>query len=265
MDLTGQFGLLLSAGIAIIPTAFFIYISLKLVYYKLEDKKLYFMLGLALFAGVLVGVFQAFMGDYVRGSGELFIIIAVAVLFSLFENLLKIVLLNLERFRTKPETTFYGVCFSLTGSMVVAYTMMSTLRYYDKFDFDIENPYLWVSFFLFLFAAIAYHAAMGIYNGYYSSIGRFWTFSHISRVTLISLPFNTLIFFWYFTSHQDVISVGIGLVYSLVLLYVFMKKYFPISLSKEEQKKLISSFPWKPDDRKGKSLAERFREISDRD
>jgi len=259
MDLTGQFGLLLSSGIAILPTAFFIYFSLKLVYDKLDDKKLYFMLGLALFTGVLVGVFQTFMGAYVRESAELFVIIVIALLFSLFENLAKIVLLNMERYRTKPETTFYGVCFSLTGSMVVA------LHGFREVARDIENPYLVIGYFLFLFAAIAYHAAMGVYNGYYSSIGKFWSFSHISRVTLISLPFNGLIFFWYFTSHLDLISVSIGLVYSLFLLYKFIKKYFPISLSKDEQKLLSKTFPWKQDDIKRKSLGDRLREISERE
>ena len=262
MDLTGQFGLLLSSGIAILPTAFFIYFSLKLVYHRLDDKKLYFMLGLALFAGVLVGVFQTFMGAYVRESAELFIILTVAVLFSLFDNLFKIVILGLERYRMKPETTFYGACFSLTGSMVVA------LHGYREVAQEIDNPNLIVlvlGYFLFLFAAIAYHAAMGIYNGYYSSVGKFWTFAHISRVTLITIPFNALIFFWYFTAHLDLISVSIGFIYSLVILYVFMKKYFPLSLPKDEQKKLTSSFPWKPDDRKRKTLGDRFREISERD
>ncbi|MDP6156188.1 MAG: hypothetical protein QF682_08660 [Candidatus Thermoplasmatota archaeon] len=262
MDLTGQFGLLLSSGIAIIPTALFIYFSLKLVYHKLEDKKLYFMLGLALFTGVLVGVFQTFMGAYVRESGELFIILAIAVLFSLFDNLFKIILLNLERYRTKPETTFYGVCFSLTGTMVVA------LHGFREVAQEMNSPnilVLIVGYFIFLFAAIAYHAAMGIYNGYYSSLGKFWTFSHISRVTLISLPFNGLIFFWYYSSHLDLISVSIGLTYSLVILYVIMKKYFPMSLPKDEQKKLTSSFPWKKDHRNRKSLGQRFKEISERD
>jgi len=105
---------------------------------------------------------------------------------------------------------------------------------------------------IMLLASVAYHGAMGVYNGYYSSVGQFWSFTHMSRVILLSLPFNIILFYWYWTDFLDVISISVALIYSLIVLSHVLKKYFPISLQKDQLPLLTGSKFWGRVSREGR-------------
>ena len=50
MSLSGQMAFAISSGSALIPAAVLIYFLLKRVYHLMDDRRLYFMLGMALIA-----------------------------------------------------------------------------------------------------------------------------------------------------------------------------------------------------------------------
>ena len=276
MTVPGQLAFAIAAGIAIIPSAGVIYYSLKNVYHLLDDRKLYFMLGMSLLTGVSIALFQTYIvhdSFYAVRGGSLLILIAVALLFSMFDNLLKIVLLNLKRYRTQMETTFYGMSFALMGAMVSA---LHGFRFFEDVElFPVQNEtgfnmttagdyYSIPGFFVLIFAAVFYHGAMGVFNGYYSSIGRFWSMSHMGKAVAYSFPFNFFLFWWFILGDMEVLVAG--LVYSLIILYVIVRKYFPIGLPPGEQKDLMRHFPWKTEDkRENKGLMARLREIEEDD
>ena len=281
MTVPGQLTFALAAGIAIIPSAGVIYYSLKNVYHLLEDGKLYFMLGISLLMGVIVALFQTYIVHdsfpAVRG-GSLLILIAVALLFSMFDNLLKIVLLNLKRYRTQTETTFYGMSFALMGAMVSA---LHGFRFFENVElFIVQNEtnfnttvtageyYSIPGFFVLIFAVVFYHGAMGVFNGYYSSIGRFWSISHMGKVVAYSFPFNFCLFWWFILGDMAVLVAG--LIYSSMILFFIVRKYFPIGLPPEERKKLEQHFPWKTNAQgkakgKDRGFMARLREIEEDD
>lgn len=276
MSLPGQLAFAISSGLSVIPAAILIYLLLRHVYHKIDDKRLYFMLGMSLIAGVAVGLFQTLLGSE-AGRNDIIVIVMIALLFSLFENLVKVVLLNLKRFRQRPETTFYGASFVITGAMVASLHGFRIFRYMDSSPsannttgLDLPGgaglePYYIAGFIMLLFGSIFYHGAMGIMNGYFSSKGRFWTLSHLLRVVAFSFPFNFLLFWWYMSGFLDILVLGVATVYSAIILYHSTQKYYPLSLSGKDKNRLERVYPWKKRIGIFEGMRKRMRDIEEKE
>ena len=285
MTISGQLEFALSASIAIIPSAALIYWLLKNVYEMLDEKKLYFMFGIALICGVILALFQTYIvHEYyipVRG-GDLFSLIILAFLFSMFDNLIKIVMLNLKRYKARPTTTFYGVSFAVMGSMVAAlqgYRYFQGVKLFSIIQINANNTtvpyfaneyYSLESFFVLTFAVVFYHGALGIYNGHYSSLGKFWKVSHMMKVIAISYPFNVFLFWWYLLGDTEMLVIA--LIYSGLVLFFIIRKQFMMSLPEKEREEMGRKFPWKRSEKKVKKekkgrskFMDRLREIEEKD
>ena len=282
MTITGQLAFAISASIAIIPSAALIYWVLKDVYDILDEKKLYFMFGIALMCGVMLALFQTYIvHEYyipIRG-GDLFSLMVLAFLFAMFDNLIKIVMLNLKRYRARPTTTFYGIAFAVMGSMVAAlhgyryfegvklFTIIQTNANNTTIPYFANEYYSLESFFVLLFAVVFYHGALGIYNGHYSSVGRFWSVTHMLKVIAISYPFNVFLFWWYTLGDTEMLVVA--LLYSMVVLFYIIRKHFMMSLPEKVRESMARKFPWKRSEKKEKTksnkLMGRLKEIEEKE
>jgi hypothetical protein len=224
----------------IVPAITLIYFTLKDYEKYINDKFMFFSILTGLFLGTLVSFFHLIISVEESLMTSIVVFALVIVSFALFENLVKVVFVQLKRFEAKYDTTYYGAIF---GIIIGASITMG--RTYEFFVRDLTSPEI-VGIFLFAVAAIFMNGAAGGWIGYgCHKRDMRWTFI---SVVLISLPFNTLIFFWYLFNYMirvgsfepgwgDVNMVAMAMIYGVaVFLYVYyriMPESLPLKYQRE--------------------------------
>jgi membrane-associated HD superfamily phosphohydrolase len=223
--------------IAIVPAITVLYFTLKRYERYLNDKHLFFSIITGLFLGILVSVFHLAISASGALTGSIFNFVLIIISFAIFENIVKVVFVQLSRFERKFEVTFYGATFGLIlGSSI---TMGRT---YAIFSQDIAI-YDIIGIGLFAVAILFMNGGMGAYIGYgHHKSDMRWTM--ISAV-FISMPFNLFLFLWYTFqfywpgSSDNPMLVAIAMVYGVGVFIYMYNRVLPAALPLKHKRELL--------------------------
>jgi hypothetical protein len=224
--------------IGIVPAWIVLYYILKEYEQYLKDNLLFFSILTGLFLGLMVSFFHLVVSAYMVDPGVGLIVFALVIIaFAIFENLVKIVIVQLKRFEGGFETTYYGTTF---GIIVGASVTMG--RTYAILSGEVSAIMI-VGIFLYALAIILMNGSMGAWLGYgvYKKDLR-WSF--ISTI-LVSIPFNFIVFVWYFfmmgieLEVTDLLIVGIALAYGVILFIYTYNRILPEALPEKKRRERL--------------------------
>jgi len=214
MDVLPQASLFLG----VIPALILLYIGLKGYEGHYKDKNIF----LAFVVGIIAGFFAALMELFTINAGIMFII-----LFPILEQLLKTMILNIQRLHEKGETIIYGLSLGLGfGSIFTPVSMIAA-------DFQMGETILIASVILGSFGIILFHGATGIFIGYGIYTGK------LSKYFIFAVLLHVPVTGWFFlTVFYNIEYLQIGLIlYGLVIYWYATKKIMPQILHRGRERK----------------------------
>ncbi len=159
--------MMLAAALGIGPALALMFLTLRdYTYPKVErpffdDRKLFLLLA----AGMVIGVAVYVLQSYFNLGYLLF-----ALLFAVFEELIKLIVLNMPRFARKLDTSFYGLSFGLG----IGSTMAFGAVFYTLQQSDGLSVLGWLAVVLLGFQMVLLHASAGAMIGTGSARGEVW-------------------------------------------------------------------------------------------
>jgi hypothetical protein len=191
-----------------------------------DDRKVFGMFAVGIVIGMLIFSFDIFLRGYWVGAGR-FIIVPFLLIYvvglSTFEELIRLIILNMPRFQLKFDTTFYGVSLGL-GMGSIGITAMSFMRFPVGGIINITATLLVL--LVFSTSVCLLHASLGGFIGFGCYKGRGW--HYLVFAILIHLIFNLLMF--PFLSLGNIEYSLITLPLSVVLYHYFRSKLLPQTL-----------------------------------
>lgn len=207
--------------LGIIPALVFLYVSLKGYegYYK--DKTVF----LTFIFGIIFGIISALLRLVLSAPPLMFLFL---VLYSFFEQLLKVIVLNIGRFHLKKETTIYGLSLGLgfgssfTPFLVIVESMSG-----------ISNTYYLSLIAIGSIGFILFHAASGALIGFGIYSGKLMRYLVIAII--LQIPFNAI------ADGSRIISIRsyylfiqfLLVSYGLIIFWYVLKKIIPRILEKK--------------------------------
>lgn len=142
-----------------------------------DDRKLFGLLAVGMVIGVVVYVLQSYFN---LGF------ILFALLFAVFEELIKLIILNMPRFARKLDTSFYGLALGLgIGSTMAFGVVFYTLDQYGTLD-----ALGWLTVIIIGVQMVLLHASAGAMIGTGSARGEVW--GYFAQAGLLHIGFNLL-------------------------------------------------------------------------
>ena len=191
-----------------------------------DDRRVFGLFAFGIVIGMIIFSFDIFLrGEWV-GVGYFnivpFLFIYVIGL-STFEELIRLIILNMPRFQLKFDTTFYGVSLGL-GMGSIGITAMSFMRFPVGDIINITATLLVL--FLFSTSVCLLHASLGGFIGFGCYKGRGW--HYLVFAILVHLIFNLLMFPYFFLDNIWYSLLTLPL--SIVLYHYFHSKLLPQTL-----------------------------------
>jgi len=211
-----------SLFLGIIPALLLLWISLKGYegYYKEKN----------IFLTFIVGIVLGFFAAVAR------IIIPIAalnvILFAIFEQLFKTIILNLRRFQQKKETAIYGLSLGLGFGSIFTPFLLTAVG-----SPVTEDVYIFSLIMIGSIGIILFHGASGSFIGYGIYANKLARYLIIAIA--VQLPFNGIIFMtrWLFsTEYFAYLQLGL-VVYGLTFYWYTTKKIMPRILSQNIRRK----------------------------
>lgn len=206
-----------SLFIGIIPALIVLYIGLKGYEGHFKDKLIY----LTFIVGIVIGIASAVIELFTRNIGLLVYII----LFPILEQLFKTIILNLQRFHEKQETTIYG--FSLGLGFGSVFTPVAI------FFGNFQDIFSMIAAMTGSFGITLFHAATGILIGYGVYVNKLAKYLSIS--ILLHLVITTVI------GVTNLFSVGYLqitlMLYGLLIFWYALKKIMPRILQETQRRR----------------------------
>ncbi|HIH76206.1 MAG TPA: hypothetical protein HA343_02675 [Methanomassiliicoccales archaeon] len=181
--------MMLAAALGIGPALALMFWTLRdYTYPKVErpffdDRKLFALLAVGMVIGVIVYVLQSYFN-----LGYLLF----ALLFAVFEELIKLIILNMPRFARKLDTSFYGLSLGLgIGSTMAFGVVFSTIQQWDGLGIEEWLLVIVIGVQMVLLhasagAMIGTGTARGEVRGYFAQAGLL----HIGYNLLMAIPLN---------------------------------------------------------------------------
>ena len=221
MDVIPQTSLFLG----IIPALILLYISLKGYEGHYKEKNIF----LTFVVGIILGFFAA-----IARSFTLPLVIAYIILFALFEQLFKTIILNIGRFHEKRETTIYGLSLGLgfgsvfTPFLIIAVSSLVTSDVYALSLIVIGS-----------LGIILFHGATGACIGYGIYAGELT--KYLLAAMIVQIPFNFIIDMMIVSSDDSSLYLKLGIVAGLVIyggivFWYVVKKIMPKILSRSRKR-----------------------------
>jgi RsiW-degrading membrane proteinase PrsW (M82 family) len=215
-----------SLFLGIIPALILLYLSLKGYegYYK--DKNIF----LTFVIGIILGFISCLFEIFTIGIGLLFII-----LFPIFEQLFKTIILNTGRFHGKKETVIYGLSLGLGFGSI--FTPLSLIISNIQTSDDIS---IIISLIIGSIGIILVHGATGIIIGYgiFSGTLKKYLFSGtLKKYLLFAIFLHFPVTSWFFlTDFFDIEYLQFVLIlYGFVIYWYSTKKIMPHILSQSNR------------------------------
>jgi hypothetical protein len=208
-----------SLFLGIIPALILLFLSIKGYEKTLKQKNIF----LAFIAGIIIGfivtVIEIYTGD---------IPIYIIVIFPVFEELFKTIILNLRRLQEKPGTVFYGLTLGLgLGSVATSASILrGTLQ---------AGDYLGLGLVVFGSCGIimlqgATGALIG-YGVYKLKVAQYVTFAIVLHIILLAGLFVVQMLF------INVIIVTYLFIAGLIIYWYTTKKIMPNILTENQRRK----------------------------
>jgi len=209
-----------SLFLGIIPALILLYISLKGYegYYK--DKNIF----LTFVAGIVAGFVTILLEIYTGIIGPIYII-----LFPIFEQLFKTIILNISKLHRIKDTVVYGLSLGLGfGSIFIPLSIIT-------FNIQPGDSYLLVFVIIGSIGIILFHGATGTLIGYGVYSGNLLKYFILS--VLLHLPVTG----WFFiTDYYNVEYLQIGLIiYGLIIYWYITTKIMPRILMQRTRRRKV--------------------------
>jgi len=220
--------------LAVFPSLALMYYALKNYIRFLDENTIIFFLA----GGILVGGLSYLY--LVALPRDMFcyidLTIGLYVLgFSVFETLVKFVILNYKRFVGKYETVYYGAAFGAGygGSMLAAFISRDLMLYPE----DMGDPATFISVVPLAAAFPAVNLCTGVYIGYGSYSGE--RRDMFLKALGVQVGFHTImVFFWLSQVWYRIAISGVAMVYSLMVFYLYILEHLHTALPKNLRRKL---------------------------
>lgn len=220
-----------SLFLGIIPAFILLYISIKGYDEFYKEKILY----LTFIIGCVLGVVSVLVESAVANIG---IGIFFIILYPIFEQLLKTIVLNIGRFQEKKETVIYGLCLGLGfGSIFTPFSLVNTAARLQESFTSLDIAWKVVESFGF----ILIHGATGLFIGY--AVYKKKLLHYVSLAILLYIP---IVLLTSFSIEKEYYYIGILLLIVLLiysgLIYWYsttkiLTQIDPTRLRKQRKKK----------------------------
>lgn len=207
-----------AAGFA--PSIGLLYFTLRdYTYPKVEkpffdDRKLFAFLAL----GIVIGMVLFALESYGQGSSSGETVVAVVLVFAVFEELLKFIILNFPRFQKKVDTAFYGLSLGLGTAMTFTFASVyvSLLDLAEPTAFEIVVFSLLGLQYVFLHGATTATIGIGVARGQARGYFTQALLMHLSY-SLLMIPF--------FAASEFVLQMAGVVLASAVVVYGYYRMH----------------------------------------
>jgi hypothetical protein len=207
-----------SLFIGIIPALLMLYIALKGYEGQFKDKLIY----LTFIVGIIIGVASAAIELLTRDIG----LISYIILFPVFEQFFKTIVLNIRRFQEKQATTIYGLSLGLGFGAVFTPTAIIMGNFQE-----INLSYF--AAIIGSFGIILFHAGTGVLIGYGVYIHRLATYLTIA--ILLQIVITAVI------GVTNLLQVGylqiILVIYGILVFWYATRRVMPRILEESQRRK----------------------------
>lgn len=203
-----------------------------------DDRKVFGLFAVGIIIGMIIFSFNIFLRGYWVGVGYFnivpFLLIYVIGL-STFEELIRLIILNMPRFQLKFDTTFYGVSLGL-GMGSIGITAVSFMRFPVG---DIIDKTATLSLLiLFSTSVCLLYASLGGIIGFGCYKGKGWYY--LGLAVLIHSIFNLLMLPYFFL--DSVLYSLLTLPLSVLVYHHFISRLLPRTLPetlRKERRRVI--------------------------
>jgi hypothetical protein len=223
--------MMVSSIIGFVPAVLLLYILLRRYEEYIGDKNIFLAFAVGLIVGMIITVFHMVSDDFILSHLDLSFIVYV-VLFALFEELAKLVILNLPRLHLKYETTYYGAGLGLgIGSMAII-AISFKLFFDDPSAFG--NPWTLIGLVILSFNFSLLHSSTGVMVGYGCAKGD--VFYYFVRAVIAHAVYNLFLlpFMWGVVAYG---SLFLATVFAIFLFWYVLKEIMPNAVPADMQKK----------------------------
>jgi hypothetical protein len=235
MAIPTQAAFTISFLISVIPIFIILFYTVKNYENYFEDRHFFFALLTALILSILAGLIHILTLVNIPFFFDVVGLIVIVVGLATFETLVKLVFVNLPRFKRKYDTTFYGAAFGFgfASFIVIAITYLNIST-----DFGVSAVKI-LSLILFSLSMVFIQGALGIYLGYGVHKQELFRYSFYS--VLIQSPFNFIIVMWYvliwvFPAESGWELTMIALFYAFGIYYYMYNTILPQALPENLRK-----------------------------
>ena len=219
MAIPTQLAFTLSFLIGIIPVFIILFYTVKNYEGYFEDRHFFFGLLTSLFLSMLAGFIHIMIYAGLPAYFDLVGLVAIILGLAVFETIVKLVFVNLPRFKREYDTTFYGASFGFGFASFIVIAI-SYVNITGEFGASIENI---LSLILFGLGVIFIQGALGIYLGY--GVHQQELVRYAIYAILIQMPFNFILMLWYLVIRIPPIESGWELIL-FATLYGFGVYYY---------------------------------------
>ena len=207
--------------LGIIPALLLLFISLKGYdgYYKEKTIFLTFVIG------IILGVITIIIRLLINPQSYLIVFI---IIYAFFEQLIKLIILNIGRLQYKKETIIYGLSIGLGFGTIFTPFLIIAGGFYGQNDITFLSLVAFGSFGFILF-----HAASGVFIGFGVYSGKI--IKYLLFVILLQIPFNLLAEYtrFYLSDYFAYFQIALVLYGAIIFTYV-IKKIMPRIIEKNK-------------------------------
>jgi hypothetical protein len=223
----------LSSVIGFVPAILILYILLRRYEGFFKEKYIFLSFAVGLILGMIITVFHLVSDDFILSHLDLSLLVFV-LLFALFEEAAKLVILNMPRLQLKYDTVYYGAGLGLgVGSMaIVAISFKVFMDDPNAFGNLLTITGLVVLSFNFSLL----HSATGVMIGY--GCAKKEVVHFFSRAFLFHAVYNLLLlpFMWSIEGAMYA-SLFVATLYTVGLFWYVLSGLMPEAVPPEMQKK----------------------------
>jgi hypothetical protein len=161
-------------------------------------------------------------------------LVAIILGLAVFETIVKLVFVNLPRFKREYDTTFYGASFGFGFSSFIVIAI-SYINITGEFGVSVENI---LSLIMFGLGIIFIQGALGIYLGY--GVHQQELVKYAIYAILIQMPFNFILMLWYLLIRVYLVSgwelILFATVYGFCVYYYIYNNVLPEALPEDLRK-----------------------------
>lgn len=213
-----------SLFLGIIPALIILYIGLRGYEKHFKDKTIF----LTFLIGIVLGFFAALARLLIN---PLPLMIVFIILFALFEQLFKTIILNIGRLQEKRETTIYGLSLGLGfGSVFTPFLVIAGSSFLQN------NLYFLSLIAIGSLGIILFHGATGAYIGYGIYAGKMTRYLLIA--VIVQLPLNFIVDMTRIYPNEYFLHFQLGLLlYGIIVFWYVVKRIMPQIISQTSRRK----------------------------